>query len=49
MTLVLEQFRHIAVEQDVENLAYCFMWDHLHMLVEGKTDTADLRKFATSG
>jgi putative transposase len=25
--------------------AYCFMPDHLHLLIEGKTDDADMRKF----
>ena len=27
-------------------LAYCFMPDHLHLLIEGQTDSADLVKFA---
>jgi putative transposase len=25
--------------------AYCFMPDHLHLLIEGKTDDADMRRF----
>jgi putative transposase len=28
--------------------AYCFMPDHLHLLVEGKTDDADMRKFVST-
>jgi len=27
--------------------AYCFMPDHLHILVEGKTEDADMKKFIT--
>lgn len=30
----------------VEIIAYCFMPDHLHVLVEGKTEHADCRKCA---
>ena len=26
-------------------LAYCFMPDHLHLLVQGESDTADLQRF----
>ena len=28
-------------------LAYVFMPDHLHLLIEGRSDAADLRAFAT--
>ena len=28
-------------------IAYCFMPDHLHLLVEGHRDDADLRRFIT--
>lgn len=44
--LVLEQIRFTATEQGTENIAYCFMPDHLHVLVAGTSDTSDLRKFA---
>ena len=42
----MEQIRFTATEQTFENIAYCFMWDHLHMLVGGASETADLKKFA---
>ncbi len=32
--------------EDVEVVAYCFMPDHLHLLVEGKSDRADCRTYA---
>ena len=44
--LVLEQIQFTAAEQGFENIAYCFMWDHLHVLIAGAAETADLRKFA---
>ena len=44
--LVLDQIRFTATEQSIENSAYCFMWDHLHILVAGTTDSTDLKKFA---
>ena len=45
--LVLEQIQFTAIEQSVENSAYCFMWDDLHMLATGTADSTDLIKFAT--
>jgi putative transposase len=44
--MVLDQIRFTAAEQGVENIAYCFMWDHLHLLVAGTADASDLKKFA---
>ena len=35
-----------ASMSDVEIVAYCFMPDHLHLLVEGKSAYADSRKWA---
>jgi putative transposase len=45
--LVIEQIRFTSAEQGIENIAYCFLWDHLHMLVAGTCESSDLRKFAT--
>ena len=45
--LVMDQIRFTVAEQGIENIAYCFMWDHLHMLVAGSCESSDLRKFAT--
>ena len=44
--LVMEQIRFTSEEQGIENIAYCFMWDHLHMLVAGTSESSDLREFA---
>jgi putative transposase len=44
--IVLGQIRHAAAEHAIENIAYCFMPDHVHMLVAGTSEVADLRKFA---
>ena len=44
--LVLEQIRFTAAEQSFENIAYCFMWDHLHLLIAGVSEDSDLEKFA---
>jgi putative transposase len=44
--LVMEQIRFTATEQAFEDIAYCFMWDHIHLLVAGASEAADLKKFA---
>jgi putative transposase len=38
-------FRRTARQEQFTIPAYCFMPDHLHMLVEGQSDWADLRAF----
>jgi len=43
--LVLEQFLRAAREQAFAILAYCFMPDHVHLLIEGETDASDCRAF----
>jgi REP-associated tyrosine transposase len=43
----LFQIRRTASEEAVANLAYCIMLDHVHLLVEGTSATADLRRFVT--
>jgi putative transposase len=42
----LSQLLRTADEEGFATSAYCFMPDHLHLLVEGKTQHADLRRFA---
>jgi len=43
--LVLRQILRAAGEKAFEIIAYCFMPDHLHLLVSGGNDTADCRAF----
>lgn len=45
VALVLEQFLRAAEEQQFEILVYCFMPDHVHLVVGGLTDDADLKAF----
>jgi len=48
-TIVAEALEQISVAAKAcgfEILAYCFMPDHLHLLVEGQSDDSDLVKFA---
>jgi putative transposase len=40
--------RAAAAATDIALLAYCFMPDHAHLLVEGTTDCADARVFMAS-
>jgi putative transposase len=41
----LGQILRTALDQEFHVLAYCFMPDHLHLIVEGASDQADLRHF----
>ena len=41
--LVLSQIRRATRDQCFALTAYCFMPDHVHLLVEGRTHDADLR------
>ena len=43
--LTLDQFLHTARVEGFEILAYCFMPDHFHALVEGQVEEADLHRF----
>ena len=43
--LVVQQLVRAAREQKFAVLAYCFMPDHLHLLVEGTSDDSDGRRF----
>ena len=42
----LLQFRKTAALEAFAIMAYCFMPDHTHLLVEGTSDRSDLRSFA---
>ena len=45
VAMVREQFLRTAAEERFEILAYCFMPDHVHLLVEGTAESADLQRF----
>jgi putative transposase len=42
---VCEQFLRAAVDEGFAILAYCFMPDHVHLLVEGQATDSDCRRF----
>jgi len=42
---VLEHFRQAAIAQRMAILAFCFMPDHLHLLVEGMSERSSLLEF----
>ena len=43
--LVMRQFLRAAADEDMDISAYCFMPDHTHVLVEGRTERSDCRAF----
>ena len=43
---VIEQIRRTCAEEQFAVLAYCFMPDHVHLLLEGRREDADLRRCA---
>ena len=43
--LILEQISRASTECGFAVLAYCFMPDHLHLLIYGESDAADCRRF----
>jgi len=45
ISTVLKILRQTAEQRNFYIWAYCFMPDHLHLLIEGKTENADMRKF----
>ena len=45
--LVLSQFLRIAAQEQFSILAYCFMPDHVHVLIEGLSANSDAKKFIT--
>ena len=44
VTLVLSQISRAAVEQEFVVIAYCFMPDHVHLLVEGRSEASDCKR-----
>jgi putative transposase len=46
---VFHEFRNTADDEAFALLAYCFMPDHVHFLVEGIEDRSDLRRFVKIG
>ena len=45
VNLVLAQIVRAATENHFAIIAYCFMPDHVHLLVEGLTDASDGKRF----
>lgn len=43
--LVLSQFLRVSDNEGFAILTYCFMPDHVHLLIEGLRDDSDARKF----
>jgi putative transposase len=43
--LVVQQLLRAASEQKFSVIAYCFMPDHLHLLIEGTSDNSDGKRF----
>jgi putative transposase len=41
----VRQIRQTSEEEGFSILAYCLMPDHVHLVVEGLTDAADMRRF----
>ena len=46
--LALSQIQRAAARERFALLAYCFMPDHVHFVVQGLQDESDLRRFATA-
>src|ERR1700704_3576124 len=45
VSLVLEQMLRAAGENQFAIVAYCFMPDHLHLLLEATSESSDCRRF----
>jgi putative transposase len=45
VALVWEQIQRAAARETMAILAYCFMPDHLHLLIEGGAASSDARRF----
>jgi putative transposase len=45
--LVTAQFLRAAAELSFDLIAYCFMPDHVHVVAEGKSEDADLKRFVS--
>jgi putative transposase len=47
--LVLPQILRAATEKHFALITYCFMPDHLHLIVDGENDDADCKAFIKAG
>jgi putative transposase len=47
VTLVIEQFLRAAEDFAFTIIAYCFMPDHVHLVVEGTREDSDLKQFVS--
>jgi len=47
VNLVLSQFLRAATSDGFAVIAYCFMPDHVHLIVVGRREGADLRRFVS--
>jgi putative transposase len=47
--LVRSQFLRAAAEEPFAIVLYCYMPDHVHLLVEGQTQTSDCKNFIARG
>jgi putative transposase len=45
--LVLSQFLRVTGKEQFSIITYCFMPDHVHLLIEGLREDSDARKFIT--
>ena len=45
VAMVLAQFLRVAIDEQFEVLAYCFMPDHLHAVVTARSEAADFQRF----
>jgi len=45
VTMVIEILKNTAEQEGFGVWAYCFMPDHVHLLIEGKKASADMRRF----
>ena len=48
VALVMAQISRAASENEFAIIAYCYMPDHVHLLVEGESDNSDCRRFIKS-
>jgi len=45
IAMVCTQFLRVAIDEQFEVLAYCFMPDHLHAVVTARSEAADFQRF----
>jgi putative transposase len=48
VNVAMEQLRRTADERNFAILAYCFMPDHVHLLIEGTAEHSDCKQFMTT-